>query len=265
MALASTSNEYGSMRMNENSSKKNSDSASSQSHNLDFFQSMHHFKTMFPKFDSEVIETVLRSNDGAVDKTVDQLLTMSMDSEFASVENMIVDLSVADQTVAFIDAKPSSASSTIKAITIQDSNDQPPSYNEFLALKMSETSNQLQSTLINTAIQESNNSKCPAVLINDSDVQSSFSSSVKQIDASINCEKTNENLNESPSFFSQDKPRMDVGREFNLLERKSRVLIGELSNSFLRIKLSSEQVKKFKTNIKKAKRNEITAILNNVI
>ncbi len=48
------------------------------------------------------------------------------------------------------------------------------------------------------------------------------------------------------------------------MESKSKVLIGELPNSFLRIKLSTDQVKKFKTTIKKAKRNEITAILNNV-
>ena len=31
--------------------------------------------------DADVIETVLRSNDGAVDDTIDQLLTMSIDSD----------------------------------------------------------------------------------------------------------------------------------------------------------------------------------------
>ena len=36
---------------------------------------------MFPTMDADVIETVLRSNDGAVDDTIDQLLTMSIDSD----------------------------------------------------------------------------------------------------------------------------------------------------------------------------------------
>lgn len=36
---------------------------------------------MFPTMDTDVIEAVLRSNDGAVDDTIDQLLTMSIDSD----------------------------------------------------------------------------------------------------------------------------------------------------------------------------------------
>ena len=35
---------------------------------------------MFPSLDEEVIEAVLRANDGAVDATIDQLLTMTLDS-----------------------------------------------------------------------------------------------------------------------------------------------------------------------------------------
>jgi hypothetical protein len=37
------------------------------------------FKTMFPTMEYEVIECVLRSNNGAVDATIDQLLQMSID------------------------------------------------------------------------------------------------------------------------------------------------------------------------------------------
>lgn len=48
---------------------------------LDFDQAMADFKTMFPTMDCEIIEAVLRANDGAVDSTIDQLLTMSIDSE----------------------------------------------------------------------------------------------------------------------------------------------------------------------------------------
>jgi|SRR6218665_1252177 len=49
------------------------------SHQLDFYQAMADFKLMFPNMDEEVIEAVLRANEGAVDGTIDQLLTMNTD------------------------------------------------------------------------------------------------------------------------------------------------------------------------------------------
>ena len=48
---------------------------------LDFGQAMADFKIMFPGMDSDVIEAVLRSNNGAVDTTIDQLLAMTADNE----------------------------------------------------------------------------------------------------------------------------------------------------------------------------------------
>lgn len=39
---------------------------------------MRDFRTMFPNFDVETIEAVLRANEGAVDDTIDQLLAMMM-------------------------------------------------------------------------------------------------------------------------------------------------------------------------------------------
>uniref|UniRef100_A0A3P9KDP1 CUE domain containing 1b n=1 Tax=Oryzias latipes TaxID=8090 RepID=A0A3P9KDP1_ORYLA len=48
---------------------------------LEFNQAMADFKTMFPSMDYEVIECVLRSNNGAVDATIDQLLQMSIDGQ----------------------------------------------------------------------------------------------------------------------------------------------------------------------------------------
>nr|XP_055052810.1 CUE domain-containing protein 1b isoform X2 [Misgurnus anguillicaudatus] len=48
---------------------------------LEFNQAMEDFKTMFPTMDYEVIECVLRSNNGAVDATIDQLLQMSIDGQ----------------------------------------------------------------------------------------------------------------------------------------------------------------------------------------
>ncbi|XP_076057847.1 CUE domain-containing protein 1 isoform X2 [Oratosquilla oratoria] len=52
-----------------------------QATQLDFHQAMDDFKTMFPDMDADVIEAVLRANRGAVDATIDQLLTMSVDAE----------------------------------------------------------------------------------------------------------------------------------------------------------------------------------------
>ena len=41
---------------------------------------MSDFREMFPTMEDDVIEAVLRANDGAVDATIDQLLTMSIDA-----------------------------------------------------------------------------------------------------------------------------------------------------------------------------------------
>lgn len=58
------------------------------SHQLDFYQAMADFKLMFPNMDEEVIEAVLRANEGAVDGTIDQLLTMNTD--FGADQSMAV-------------------------------------------------------------------------------------------------------------------------------------------------------------------------------
>ncbi|NXG81282.1 CUED1 protein, partial [Baryphthengus martii] len=47
---------------------------------LEFNQAMEDFKTMFPNMDYDIIECVLRANNGAVDATIDQLLQMNLDS-----------------------------------------------------------------------------------------------------------------------------------------------------------------------------------------
>ncbi|KAL4150011.1 hypothetical protein QTP88_003860 [Uroleucon formosanum] len=54
---------------------------------LDFIEAMADFKTMFPTLDDEVIEAALRCNKGSVDRTVDQLLTMSCECRAADLLN----------------------------------------------------------------------------------------------------------------------------------------------------------------------------------
>uniref|UniRef100_T1HUE5 CUE domain-containing protein n=3 Tax=Rhodnius prolixus TaxID=13249 RepID=T1HUE5_RHOPR len=58
-----------------------------QTTQLEFHQAMADFKTMFPAMDDDVIEAVLRSNQGAVDATIDQLLSMSSDNENEKIRN----------------------------------------------------------------------------------------------------------------------------------------------------------------------------------
>lgn len=48
---------------------------------MDFSQAMTDFRVMFPDMEAEVIEAVLRANNGAVDATIDHLLAMSADNE----------------------------------------------------------------------------------------------------------------------------------------------------------------------------------------
>lgn len=48
---------------------------------LDFYKAMSDFQTMFPHIDKDVIEAVLRSNDGVVQTTIDQLLVLSETTE----------------------------------------------------------------------------------------------------------------------------------------------------------------------------------------
>ena len=57
-----------------------------QQQQLDFHQAMSDFATMFPAMDSEVIEAVLRANDGAVDPTIDQLLTMNVGNDVDMIQ-----------------------------------------------------------------------------------------------------------------------------------------------------------------------------------
>ena len=66
-----------------NMNREEMESQNNTSTQLEFRQAMTDFKIMFPNLDDDVIEAVLRSNNGAVDATIDQLLTMTADNESA--------------------------------------------------------------------------------------------------------------------------------------------------------------------------------------
>ncbi|XP_061781485.1 CUE domain-containing protein 1b [Nerophis lumbriciformis] len=69
---------------NEEHGELNNSRPNRQVRRLEFNQAMQDFKTMFPTMDYEVIECVLRSNNGAVDATIDQLLQMSIDGQLSN-------------------------------------------------------------------------------------------------------------------------------------------------------------------------------------
>ncbi|XP_046841191.1 uncharacterized protein LOC124435298 [Xenia sp. Carnegie-2017] len=67
----------------------------SRSRQLDFSKAMNDFKVMFPTFDYEVIEMILRANNGLVDATVDQLLAMQTeDSQTTKNKHLDPELNV---------------------------------------------------------------------------------------------------------------------------------------------------------------------------
>lgn len=88
---------------------------------LDFFQAMADFKNMFPTLDDDVIEAVLRANDGAVDATIDQLLTMTIDEDMSCVD-------FSENTEFKMPQIPSYDEHELAAIG--GSEDSPPSYSE---------------------------------------------------------------------------------------------------------------------------------------
>ncbi|RNA40337.1 CUE domain-containing 1 [Brachionus plicatilis] len=179
---------------------------------LDFYQSMYHFKKMFPKFDSEVIETVLRSNHGSVEKTLDQLLTMSIDNENYASSSHITQSCLISSNVN----------------PLSDSHDLPPSYHEIMS----------------------------------SSSTSSFNESPKSADLiDLNNDKTLFTSNQTASV--EKNPKSLYKPSPSLIRNYDRILVGELSKDFLRIKLTKDQINCFKNSIKIAKRDEISALLNN--
>lgn len=184
---------------------------------LDFYQSMYHFKKMFPKFDSDVIETVLRSNQGSVDKTLDQLLTMSIDNEHAMPSNQL-----SQSCLVSSDFNP-----------LGDPHDLPPSYHEIMSSSSASSLN--------------NRSRSPDLI--------DFNNNISKIVAKPSKFELSANKNSTSSFKASS----------NLIKNYDQILVGQLSKDFLRIKLNKDQINSFRSSIKIARRDEISALLNNVI
>jgi len=124
---------------------------------LDFYESMYHFKKMFPKLDSEFIESVLRSNDGSVDKTIDHLLCITLEFEEENDKSK-----QAKEEIKFRDTNHSSINSDRDSII--SFNDAPPSYTEFIASSARSSIQSKMSTIVPVAKRST---KREAVLIGD--------------------------------------------------------------------------------------------------
>ncbi|CAM1320942.1 CUEDC1 (predicted) [Pycnogonum litorale] len=77
-----------------------------QTTQLEFYQAMRDFKVMFPEMDEDVIEAVLRSNNGAVDVTIDQLLAMSKDNENEKVRSDKVESAIVPELPSYSPGTP---------------------------------------------------------------------------------------------------------------------------------------------------------------
>ena len=83
------------------------------------YESIYYLKKMFPKFEIDVIESVLKANDNSIDLTLDQLLALSIDDDIPSE----------------IDEKNEqrkSSSNQLEASLYIFNNDLPPSYNDII-------------------------------------------------------------------------------------------------------------------------------------
>ncbi|NWR86948.1 CUED1 protein, partial [Furnarius figulus] len=78
-SLFRRSSSNGSSRGGSSAQELNNSRPTRQVRRLEFNQAMEDFKTMFPNMDYDIIECVLRANNGAVDATIDQLLQMNLD------------------------------------------------------------------------------------------------------------------------------------------------------------------------------------------
>lgn len=261
MALASSSVDYNLLNKKDdkNSKKKLSNESTSSKSTLDFYESMYHFKKMFPKFDSDVIEAVLRSNNGDVDKTVDQLLTMNCDNELAEPEQAsnCVRLPSTDFT----------SSSTLANYQIMS--DLPPSYSELPSYNEFMSSKKVSSQTVQIEPFESADKDKPisVTLIQETvSTETETKSKEERSDSIRKVEPQLVNLNEEKksSLISDSDDSKPLQAKLNRISHHfNNIIIGELAKDFLRVKLTGEQVKKIKSTIKVAKRNELTAILNN--
>lgn len=81
-SLFRRSSSNGSSQSGSSAQELNNSRPTRQVRRLEFNQAMEDFKTMFPNMDYDIIECVLRANNGAVDATIDQLLQMNLDGSY---------------------------------------------------------------------------------------------------------------------------------------------------------------------------------------
>lgn len=274
MALASSSSSFGSLAKKNGTPSNNKNGTSTTA--LDFYESMYHLKKMFPKLDSEVIESVLRSNQGQVDKTLDQLLTITMDDELNEIRQDDTLGAAAATLVA--NNIPAVAEKPAEAQLTLISDDLPPSYHEFMTSISTTTTTSVTVTQQpkpeNSQIVREEDNFDPFGLQSVSKQQKQQSSTLNDFQVQASAIKTRKESSNGESTAAGATslvngksgvlfPVVSVMSE-NRYNWRSRAMTGELRKDFLRVKLTNEQLKKFKSSIKKAKRDEITAIVNNV-
>jgi hypothetical protein len=249
MAVASTAKDFSTL--NESKDPLFHSNGKDEKSQLNFYESIYNFKKMFPNLDYEVIETVLRSNNGNIDKSIDQLLTMSTDAE------VIEAATAADKTTRSSVQNSTFAASAHMPQNLNDSTDQPPSYSELVSMNL------IENNTTPTENLSANLSNNDSYSIKKSDNKSS-SQRQSELISRTDFADTHQPKTIHNSKQATQREEVTIKSSAKYINNFNKILIGDLSKDFLRIKLNNDQVKKLKTNIKKAKRNEIVALLNNV-
>jgi hypothetical protein len=239
--------------------------AAASSKHLNFYESMYNFKKMFPRIDTDVIESVLRANNGKIDKTIDDLLNLNPENESSSSHHMFIN------NFSSSNINESSLTSSLPACLFEDS---PPSYFELMKKEnfssvscMRETSQILTSETRRNSLHAINHQTAQDTIRSKENHSAQKSNScLSSLNSSRQQQQQQQSVNQTPFESNHEKSSSNAAATKQTFLTKTinnrQILIGNLSKDFLRIKLNSQQIKAFKSSIKKARRNELTAILN---
>jgi hypothetical protein len=231
----------------------------SQQRSNELSESISSLRKMFPNFDIEIVESVVRSNNGSVDKSIDILLAMyaDYDEEFVPKKSVAVVIQNSAPDVSFQSRQDSELNINVNSVNLNDSLDQPPSYNELVSMNRIDSTSSTISSLV---------TQSKTIVFSQQTSTTRMDTLVKGEACSNRDSRTQTQVfvKNSTNITSPDCTTIRKLQSSKYVDHFNRILIGDLSKDFLRVKINNDQVKKLKSSVKKVKRREIVDMLNNV-